>query len=93
MNTENNVVSMENVVIRNIEEAIVASLENRTHWVAPHVMTNAADRVNAQNVNVYGVIDRMVQEGTLEKSFQTVTDKFNRAVHLPLYRLTPSFRL
>lgn len=92
MNTENNVVSMEAVVSDRVVDAIVESLENRAgNWVAPHVLTSAAERVNAKTVSVYDVIDRMVREGTLEKSFQTVNDKFDRPVHLPLYRLAPTY--
>jgi len=92
MTTSNNVVSIENSVVARVESAILNALSNRAgKWVAPHIMTNAADNVATPNVNVFGVIDRMVQDGTLEKTFRVVSDKFDRAVQLPMYRLTPTY--
>jgi len=88
MNTENNVVSLEHSVILHMENAIVDVLSHRAgKWVASHVLYNAADPHARPNLSITAVIEGMVKDGVLEKSFQTVNDKLHRAIQLPLYRL------
>lgn len=92
MSTTNNVVSMEHSVIVHIENAIVDVLSNRAgKWVAPHVLLNAAEPIVPPNMNVFEVIDEMVNTGVLEKSFTTIPVKFGSSVQAPLYRLTPTY--
>ena len=93
MNT-NNVISLEHSVILHVENAIIDVLSNRGgKWVGEFVLYNAGDRVSIPNLNVGDVIRQMQKDGTIEKSYQTVTDKMDRTVQLPLYRLTPTFGL
>ena len=88
MNTENNVVSLEHSVVLHMENAIVNALSGRAgKWVASHVLFSATDTLCRPNMSTSAVIEEMVNAGTLEKSFQTVNEKFHRAVRLQLYRL------
>lgn len=92
MSITNNVVSMEHSVTAGIRAAIEDVLSNRGgKWVGEFVVVNAGDHVTPPNMNVFDVINEMVADDTLEKSFQVVNDKMHRAVQLPLYRLTPKY--
>lgn len=92
MTTTNNVVSMEHSVTAGIRHAIESVLSNRGgKWVGEFVIVNAGEHVTPPNMDVFDVINEMVADNTLEKSFQVVNDKMHRAVQLPLYRLAPNY--
>ncbi len=90
MSAKNNIVSLEHSVVASVERAVIAVLENRCHhWVGQHLIFTVADSVALPNMNSMQVINGMVKLGTLERSYQTVVDKFGRGIQLPMYRLPP----
>ena len=92
MSTTNNVISLEHSVALHVENAIVDVLSNRGgKWVGEFVLVNAAERVAIPNLNVIDVIHQMVEDETLEKSFQSLPTKFGGTIQAPLYRLAPSY--
>lgn len=86
--TSTNVVSFTDAKVASSRRAIIDSLQNRgANWVSePFLMTVIMDDMPA-GVTAKELLDEMVQEGKLEKSYHTATDKMNRTLQLPLYRL------
>jgi hypothetical protein len=83
---------MEHSVIVGIRAAIEDVLSNRGgKWVGEFVVVNAGDHVTPPNMSVFDVINEMVADNTLEKTYQVVNDKMHRTVRLPLYRLAPNY--
>jgi hypothetical protein len=90
MNASNNVVSLQDVKLSAVKRTLMDNLSNRGgNWVSePFLITIIMDDMPA-DTSAKELIDGMVQEGTLAKTFHTVTDKMQRTHHLPLYRLSP----
>lgn len=90
MNTSSNVVHLQDVKVAGVKRALIDSLTNRgANWVSePFLMAVIMDDMPA-GVSSKELIDGLVQDGTIDKSYHTATDKMNRTIQLPLYRLAP----
>ena len=88
----NNVVSLQDVKVATAKNALIDSLKNRgANWVSePFLMTVIMDDMPA-GVSARELIDGMVQDGTIDRTFHTATDKMDRTLNLPLYRLAQTW--
>ena len=86
--TSTNVVSFTDAKVAASRRAIIDSLQNRgANWVSePFLITVVMNDMPA-GATVKELLDEMVQEGALEKTYHSATDKMNRTLQLPLYRL------
>lgn len=83
-----NVVSFNNTIETKIEEKIADALDNRCgNWVSEAFLVGRVIDMTTPTVKAMDVIDKMVSEGKLEKTFHTVQDKFGHGVRLYSYRL------
>ena len=83
-----NVVNFNDTIETKIEEAILDALDNRCgKWVSEAFVVGRGMNIATQNVKISDIINRMVDEGKLERTFQTVSDKFGQGMKLYSYRI------
>jgi len=87
------IVNFESKLMEKIEEDITNALSNRCGmWVSESFLHMVASKSTTPNVVTFGhILKSMISKGKIEKTFQTATDKFDRTVHLPQYRLMVDF--
>jgi len=82
------IVSLEDKIVAKIKQDITEAMSNRCgRFVSEPFLHLVASDSTTPNVKFADVLKSMMEEGTIEKSFETGVDRFDRAVHLPQYRL------
>jgi hypothetical protein len=82
-----NVVKLLDNIQERVEEEIIRALENRVHWVSEPFILLAGERGSTPNVSVFGVIQKMIREGKLNKTYLPASFPNGKTENLPHYRL------
>lgn len=86
------IVSLEDKIVSKIKADIVAAMANRCgRWVSEPFLSIVASNSSKPNVKFGDILNSMINDGTVEKSYETSTDKFHRTIYLPIYRLKISY--
>lgn len=86
------IVSFEDKIVGKIKQDITEAMSNRCgRWVSESFLYLVASNSTTPNVTFGNILENMLKEGTIEKSYESGVDKFDRVVHLPQYRLVINY--